>query len=127
VANHRGVPGRHLKLPGLEEEVAARYVAGESLDDLAAEHGVDRHTITRMVQRAGVAIRRPGRPGTLADEEIPTVIARYTSDPRRWNLTALAEAHGTSRKSIRRALVDAGVAIESRPGPRGPWHRNRAR
>lgn len=56
------VRGCSPKLEGLEIEIASKYLQGMTLQELADMYGVSVPTLSATVKRAGVEVRKAGRP-----------------------------------------------------------------
>lgn len=88
--------------------VAAEYKAGKKTGEIAATFGCQQPEIYRFLRIAGV---KPGRV-TRTVYNLPTaeVIEAYRSGA---TLSDLAERHGVKADTIKRHLVNAGVALRS--------------
>lgn len=85
-------------------EMRRRYESGEPLRALAAEHGVTRNTIRRMLDMQGVPIRsRGGSPPRLDLHEI--VILYYDE---RLSCASIGRRLGCSAQAIHQALERVG-------------------
>ena len=102
------------------EELAERYRAGASLDDLATLCGDKPHRIRRTLVAAGVTIRPPGPPSSTAAEDprgrgvcairrsLEDVVERYHTGA---SLDDLAVLWRCSAAKVRTLLVKAGVEL----------------
>lgn len=90
-------------------EVARRYEAGETIDELAAAFGVSITPIRRAIAEAGVPFRR--RSHRAREVDVNELVRSYEAGGV---LDDLAERFGLSRNAIRRRLVAAGVELRPR-------------
>jgi hypothetical protein len=109
----------------LDQRACARYATGEcSLGELARSLRVSRRRARDALARLGIAVRRPGRPaGNSALARVLTegYLRREHLDRGR-SIADLAEELGCTRKTVRRYLVDRGLATRpaASPGTRRP-------
>ena len=87
-------------------ELIEVYRAGRSIKQLEQRFGIHRVTVTALLRRHGVALRRSG----LAPEEVPEAISFYGQ-------ARLGGRYGVDAVTVWRALRSAGVALRS-PGER---------
>jgi hypothetical protein len=76
--------------------------------ELAQRFGIHRLTVTALLQRNGVELRRSG----LVASEIPRAAELYRQG---WSLARLGASYGVDPTTVWRALCAAGVAMRS-PG-----------
>ena len=97
----------------LDEGACARYAMGEcSLGELARSLRVSRRTARDALAGLGIAVRRPGRPaGNSALARVLTegYLRREHLDRGR-SIADLADELGCTRKTVRRYIVDHGLA-----------------
>jgi uncharacterized protein (DUF433 family) len=105
------------------EELAARYQAGASLDDLAVLYGNTPYRIRRTLVDAGVAIRPRGSLPTNAFDDprgrgalairrsVEDVVGRYQAGASLDDLAVLCRC---SAPKVRSLLVKAGVELRPR-------------
>lgn len=88
--------------------VATRYQSGVSIDRMSRDTGIDRRRINDLVQqrKAPLRTRNP-----LPADQVPWVVKQYQ---RGATLRALADVTGSSRSTIRRKLIDAGITLRGR-------------
>jgi DNA-binding transcriptional ArsR family regulator len=79
------------------------------MEELGAEFGVDRRTVSTHLRRAGVVIRRRG----LDQAQTAEAARLYEAG---WSSGRLAERFGVSADSVLKVLRRAGVTIRSRRG-----------
>jgi uncharacterized protein YidB (DUF937 family) len=84
-------------------QLRARYDAGATLKDLAAETGLNAETVRTRLLAAGTAMRSPYR-----RVRIPGLVAAYR---RGDTLTMLAAQYGMSYSMVRRRLLEARVQL----------------
>jgi uncharacterized protein (DUF433 family) len=104
-------------LVGQEARVAATYQAGASVTELASRHRVSVSTICRVLDRAGVPRRSPGRSVSPARGREEQIASAYRSGE---TIEQIAARLGCSITPVRAALRRAGVAT------RGPGRRRRS-
>jgi uncharacterized protein (DUF433 family) len=122
--NHRNGP-ELVSAPMPDEELAARYRAGASLDELAARYRSYPHKVRRILVAAGVKIRPPGPTAARPDQDgrgrgvlavrwsVEDLVERYRAGASLDDLAIQCEC--ASRK-VRRILIAAGVEIRHRSG-----------
>jgi transposase len=103
-AHHR------LSQPEVAELIVA-YREQVSVKDLAERFGIHRVTVTALLRRHGVELRRAG----LVAEEVPKAASLYSQG---WSLARLGSKYGVDPATVWRALRAAGVAL------RPPWWRS---
>ena len=87
------------------------YSAGVSGSELAAQLGVSKHTVYRLLKAQGVELRPSGRERRQLDRV--DIVLRYAQG---WTLNAIARRHRCYRPTIRRVLKDAGILAFQDPG-----------
>lgn len=96
---------------GVAADLADRYAAGDSLETLANDTGIDRRVVRGLLTGAGVVIRER-RP--LPAERGQWVVEQYRAGT---TLRELAGHTGCSYATVRRFLLGAGVHLRP-PGGR---------
>ena len=91
--------------------IAAEYLLGRSLEELARQFGVHRRTVADHLERLGVA-RRVNLP-KLTPPDIERAASRYQAGD---SLATVGKALNVDPSTIQRALRRAGVTIRARPG-----------
>jgi hypothetical protein len=94
-----------LDLPQVNDLIKG-YRAGASAKVLAASFGIHRITVTAILQRQGVDLRRRG----LCGAQVAEACRLY---PNGWSLARLAERYGVDDMTVRRYLLQAGVVMRS--------------
>lgn len=94
---------RHL-LPVQVEQLVAQYEAGDAIDGLAREFGINRTTVIRHLERHGVQRRKVIR--KMTDAEVAAAARRYATG---LSLVAVATEFGVCDRTLRREFDAAGV------------------
>lgn len=92
--------------PGQIDELVQAYEAGATLSDLSEQFGQTRKTLSRALERRGVARRYRLMPEDGVSE------AREAYESGR-TLSEIGKELGLSRDTVRRALLKDGVAMRS--------------
>ena len=87
-------------------ELIKEYEQHASIKDLAKQFGIHRLTVTALVRRHGVELRRTG----LAKEDIAAAAHLYGQG---WSLTKLGVKFDVDSTTVWRALRAAGVVMRS--------------
>jgi transposase len=87
-------------------ELIKEYEQQASVKELAQRFGIHRVTVTALLRRHGVELRRPG----LALDDIPAAASLYRQG---WSCARLGERFGVDAATVWRALRSAGVAMRS--------------
>jgi DNA-binding CsgD family transcriptional regulator len=93
-----------------QAQLVSEYATGLSTRDLAARWRINRHTVTKHLERAGVSPRYQPLDEILVAEATRLYLAG-------WSLARLEEQFGRSAEALRQALRAAGVPM------RKPWER----
>lgn len=91
--------------------MANAYLAGATLQEIAASYGRKREAVSKAIKRAGVPVRYK----VLSAEQVRDAVARYEGGD---SLATLGVHFNVSPDTINRALVAAGVTLRPRPGRR---------
>jgi hypothetical protein len=94
---------RHLRESEVEELIK-EYEEGAMVKELAQRFSIHRLTVTAILRRHGVKLRRAG----IAPEEVPAAARLYRQG---WSLPRLGERYGVDTSTVRRALRIAGVVM----------------
>jgi hypothetical protein len=89
-------------------QLVAGYQAGGRVKQLASQFGIQRLTVSSILQREGVPLRSRG----IHPDDLPEVIRLYRD---RWALARLAVKFEVSPSTVTNTLRRAGVPIR-RPG-----------
>jgi DNA-directed RNA polymerase specialized sigma24 family protein len=82
------------------------YRDGQTIKEVAVGYGIHRTTVTALLSRQGVKLRRTG----LTSEEIPEVALLYKEG---WSLARLGARFDVNAATVWRALREAGIAMRS--------------
>ena len=85
-------------------ELIKEYEQGASVNELAQRFGIHRVTVTALLRRRGMELRRTG----LTREEIVTATHLYTQG---WSCARLGTRFGVDSTTVWRALRAAGVTL----------------
>lgn len=110
----QATPGRQRKAqPQLSDEkislIARASTSGNTVCELAAEYGCHRVTISAVLNRQGITLRRSS-PNT---EQIVEMISLYVAEN---SLAAVGDRLGFNATTIRTTLLKAGVATRDSHG-----------
>jgi len=83
------------------------YLAGRSVNELAAEFGINRRTVLGILTKQGVNRRPTG----MSEEQVLEAIQRYESSA---SLATVGRALGFSVNTIRKELLNAGTPMRDR-------------
>lgn len=100
--------------PRDEVDLRALYDQLGSIPQVAAELGVAYETARQWLLEADVELKAKGRPSTKAaslDES--TLVDRYNAGE---SIATIGHDLGVSPTTVRKRLLDAGVALRPRPG-----------
>lgn len=95
--------------------MAAAYVQGATLSELANRYGLNRRTVSSIVTRAGV----PTRYRHIGPSELSQALREYQSGK---SLASVAGPLGVSANTVRSALLAAGITMRDRYGQRENSH-----
>ena len=90
-------------------QVAERYLAGLSINQVARKFGVHRNTVVRSLAACGVARRLAG----FRQEDVAEAAALYDAG---WSVARLGEKYGCAAETVRTSLIKHGVRIRPRKG-----------
>jgi transposase len=100
------------RLSGLDvDELVSAYLAGSSIDSLAAHLGVNRTTIISHLDRRSVERRKSVR--KMTDQSVREAASRYRSGE---SLKAVAIRFDVDAKTVAREFKRAGVQVRPRRG-----------
>lgn len=95
-------------------ELLSLYERHESIPRVAESLGIAYETARKWLLEAGVELKAKGRPSANAASLDETgLVERYCSGE---SLAAIGNDLGVSPTTIRKRLLDAGVALRPRPG-----------
>jgi transposase-like protein len=87
-------------------QIVDAYQGGSTVVQLAVQFGIDRETVRRILNQAGL-LRRPR--GLIA-EQVDQAIALYVGG---MSLARIGVRFGVDAKNVRRRLLERGVAMRS--------------
>jgi DNA-binding transcriptional ArsR family regulator len=90
-------------------ELASRYEAGATVDELAARFKIHRATVSRHMDRLGIARRQRG----LDDDQARAAVSLYQDG---WSLARLGVRFEVEAHTVRLALVKRGVRMRDTHG-----------
>ena len=112
--SHRPVPSLHRQRPKLTDsqrsEVVRRYQARETANAPAAEFGIDRRTATRIIRKAGAAVRY------RAEVDVDVARELYESGH---SLARVGAEFGVSARTVLNLFRRVGIA--TRPVGSNQW------
>jgi lambda repressor-like predicted transcriptional regulator len=103
------VQGQHRLENEETDALAAAYISGATVNDLAGQFQVHRSTVDEILSRKHVPRRRRG----LTDDQIGSIISLYAEG---WSLKQLGEHFGFHSETVGAALKQEGVVIRRRWG-----------
>ncbi|CAM4178814.1 hypothetical protein [Nocardiopsis rhodophaea] len=104
----RTAAGRAKQLKEREaKELIAVYESGATVYQLSQRFGIARQTVSKILKRHGVQMRRTG----LTPDQIATAARLYESG---WSLARVGEHFGVSPDTVRLRLIERGVQMRDR-------------
>ncbi len=98
----------------LPAELRSLYRNAGSVPAVATELGVAYETARQWLLEAGVELKAKGRPSARAASlDETTLVDRYISGE---SIATIGHDLGVSPTTVRKRLLDAGVALRPRPG-----------
>jgi DNA invertase Pin-like site-specific DNA recombinase len=96
-------PGTAKRLKPHEiNELIAAYQAGTNVYKLGERYGINRQTVSTILKRHGVQIRKRG----LSEEEIDEAVRLFEQG---WSLTRISKHFGVDSRTVRGRLLERGV------------------
>jgi DNA-binding transcriptional ArsR family regulator len=95
--------------PAQVDALIAGYRAGRTMEEIGAEFGIDRRTVSTHLRRAGVSSRRGG----LDQNQALEAALLYEAG---WSSGRLARRFNVRADNVLKALRTAGVTIRPRRG-----------
>ncbi len=109
--SHRPVPSLSRQRPRLTDsqrsEAVERYEAGESANSIAAEFGVHRTTVVRLLQDRGVAVRHR----IISEEDVALAQTLYDQG---WSLARVGDEFGVAAWTVLAAFRRVGIPTRRR-------------
>lgn len=87
----------------------ARYQSGATVHDLGNRFSIDRRTVTTILRRHGVQIRRRG----LTPDQVDDAIHLYHLG---WSLARIGTHMDVTADTVRKRLLEHGVAMRDTHG-----------
>ena len=100
---------QHRLDPGEIDELVAQYLAGETIQVLAARHQIHRFTVSQILDR----LRIPRRPKGVLKQRLTDVIRSYESGD---SLATIGKRESVNPETVALALRRSGVKIRNRNG-----------
>jgi transposase-like protein len=88
-------------------QIAAIYLGGETIANLAADYDTAEATIRRRLIQFGITLRKPGKPHPFSEEKRRRVISAYLEGAL--PVLEIARVFGLSERSVTRMVAAAGV------------------
>ncbi|MGQ4268610.1 hypothetical protein [Nocardiopsis changdeensis] len=108
-------PGTAKRLkPHEVDELIAAYRSGMNVYKLGERFGITRQTVSAILKRHGVEIRKRG----LSEEEIDEAVQLYAQG---WSLTRIGKQFGVDSRTVRSRLMERGVKRHTPPTESAPW------
>lgn len=99
---------RRLERPE-QEELVARYQAGDLMSELAQRYGIHRRTVSAILKRRGVPTRASG----LAPEQIQQAVLMYAQGQ---SLARIGKLLGVDATTVHARLREQGVQMRDTHG-----------
>ncbi|NKQ55625.1 helix-turn-helix domain containing protein [Amycolatopsis sp. K13G38] len=91
------------------QQLIKSYEAGATVYELGDQFGIERRTVSAVLHRQGVAMRRRG----LTDEQIDDAVRLYSQG---WSLARIAARMDVAADTVRQRLHERGVAMRDSHG-----------
>ena len=103
-----GTAGRDHQ-PGYDQakQVIAGYQAGATVYELGNQFGIDRKTVSRILQRHNIPMRRTG----LRPEQVDEATRLHQSG---WSTAQIAEHLDSTQRTVQRRLAERGITTQAR-------------
>jgi DNA-directed RNA polymerase specialized sigma24 family protein len=106
----RRKPGRARQLDDKQaRRLIAGYVDGATVYELGDRFGIDRRTVSKILKRQGVAMRRRG----LSPEQVDEAVQLYEAG---WSLARIGERLGVDPTTVLNRLRERGVTMRDAQG-----------
>ncbi|WP_240437762.1 MarR family transcriptional regulator [Sciscionella marina] len=106
----RSRPRRARQLDvGCQRDLVEGYLAGATVYQLAEKFGISRATVSAILHRQEVPMRRQG----LAVEQVDDAVYLYEQG---WSLVRIGERHGVDPETVRQRLRARGVVMRDPQG-----------
>jgi DNA-binding NarL/FixJ family response regulator len=88
-------------------QVIAGYQSGATVYELGNQYGIDRKTVSRILQRHNIPIRRTG----LTAEQVDQAVHLHGNG---WSTAQIAEQLDTTQRTVQRRLAERGITTRAR-------------
>ena len=103
-------PGRTQRLPDTQvQQLLAGYKSGATVYQLGEQFGIERRTVSTILHRHGVPMRRRG----LSEEQSDEAVLLYEQG---WSLAKIATRMDVAAGTVRQRLHEQGVSIRNPQG-----------
>lgn len=103
-------PGRTQRLPDTQvQQLITGYTSGATVYELGEQFGIERRTVSTILHRHGVPMRRRG----LTEQQIDEATQLYHHG---WSLARIATRMDVDTETVRRRLHERNVAIRTTHG-----------
>jgi IS30 family transposase len=99
--------GDHQSGHDQAKQVIAGYQAGATVYELGNQFGIDRKTVSRILQRHNIPMRRTGLPPHQVDEAADL----YENG---WSTAQIAEQLNATQRTVQRKLAERGITTRAR-------------
>jgi hypothetical protein len=93
----------------VQEELVARYQAGDLMNELAVRYGIHRRTVSAILKRHGVPTRATG----LSAEQVQRAVLLYTQGQ---SLVKIGKVLGVDAGTVHARLREQGVRMRDTQG-----------
>ena len=105
--SHR--PGRAKQLADDEtQRLIAGYRDGATIYELGDQFGIDRRTVSAILHRHGITMRRRG----LSAQQVDDAVRLYNQG---WSTNRIAARMDVARGTVRQRLHERGITLRGRP------------
>jgi plasmid maintenance system antidote protein VapI len=88
------------------EQVIADYQSGATVYELGNQYGIDRKTVSRILHRHNIPIRRTG----LLPEQVDEATRLHDNG---WSTTQIAQHLNVNQRTIQRRLAERGITTQA--------------
>jgi lambda repressor-like predicted transcriptional regulator len=94
--------------PGHDQakQVIAGYQAGATIYQLSNQYGIDRKTVSRILHRHNLPMRRTG----LTAKQVDQAVRLHENG---WSTTQIAEQLDTTQRTVQRRLAERGITTQA--------------
>lgn len=91
------------------QQLIEGYKSGATVYELGDQFGIERRTVSAILHRHGVPMRRRG----LSEEQIDDAVRLYN---QRWSLARIGDRMGVAAGTVRQRLHERGVMMRDTQG-----------